>query len=277
MITLSNPQIEARVSETGAELQSLKSNGLEYIWQADPVFWGKHAPVLFPIVGELKGGKYLFEGNSYSLTRHGFARERTFYVESQKDSEVVLALHNDQATLEKYPFQFIFRVKFRIEIGKLFCTYSVENTQSQDIYFSVGGHPAFKVPLEDNLLYTDYALFFQNDDSLTRFLLEKGLTNDLTETIELNQKTLPLSPSLFYKDAIVLKMLKSKEIKLFSQKGTHGLHFKFEGFPYFGIWAAKDAPFVCLEPWCGIADNLDHDQQLIHKEGIINLKPGMHW
>jgi galactose mutarotase-like enzyme len=145
------------------------------------------------------------------------------------------------------------------------------------MYFSVGGHPAFKVPLNENLQYGDYSLKFDDDTILNRYLLHEGLTGDSVQVLPLDEHELRLDASLFYADAIVLKDLKSQQITLHSDKDPHGLTFQFEGFPYFGIWAAKNAPFVCLEPWCGIADNIHHDEQLIHKEGINQLAGGESW
>ena len=145
------------------------------------------------------------------------------------------------------------------------------------MYFSVGGHPAFKVPFNKNLSYTDYFLEFENDNVLKRYLLQNGLISNETESIQLDNKKLQLKPDLFYKDAIVLKHINSKEIPLKTDKDSRELKFKFNGFPYFGIWAAKDAPFVCLEPWCGIADNVNHNNELINKEGINQLAADETW
>ena len=138
-------------------------------------------------------------------------------------------------------------------------------------------HLVFIISLYENLQYTDYSLKFDNDTILKRYLLHKGLTGDNSETITLNEKRLHLAPSLFYDDAIVLKHINSRQIKLYTDKDAHGLTFRFEGFPYFGIWASKDAPFVCLEPWCGIADNIHHNYQLKNKEGINRLAAGENW
>ena len=276
MIQLQNDHLSITISEKGAELQSVKLNNLEYLWQADPDYWGKHAPVLFPIVGELKDGKYFFDNKEYHLSRHGFARDKMFEVK-QTGTSVTFTLHSDAATLAVYPFQFIFQVKYEIKHTTLFCSYIVQNVNDGDMYFSVGGHPAFRVPLNDKLQYTDYTLAFDNDSTLERFLLNNGLTNDTTVTLGLDDKKLPLKSSLFYNDAIVLKHISSNEIKLYTDKDPHGLKFMFEGFPYFGIWAAKDAPFVCLEPWCGIADNIHHNGELNNKEGINQLAAGATW
>ena len=240
-------------------------------------FWGKHAPVLFPIVGELKNGIYIFKDKEYKLPRHGFARDKMFEADQTDTTCATFTLKNDEETFAVYPFEFVFRVEYNIKENELACTYQVQNINAGLMYFSVGGHPAFNVPLNKNLFYTDYSLAFNNDDVLKKYLLQNGLINDETESIQLDNKTLQLTPGLFYKDAIVLKHINSKQVTLKTNKDSHGLKFKFDDFPFFGIWAAKDAPFVCLEPWCGIADNINHNNKLINKEGINQLTAGETW
>ncbi len=277
MISLTNNRLSVTINEKGAELQSIQLDGLEYLWQANGAYWGKHSPVLFPIVGELRDGEYFFEQKKYKLPRHGFARDKVFEAEQTSPTAAIFTLKDNAGTLEVYPFRFIFQVKYEIKGAILFCTYDVRNTGEKMMYFSVGAHPAFNVPLVKNLRYSDYYLEFDNDERLQRYLLHKGLTGNETEEIELGNRSLQLRPSLFYADAIVLKHVKSREIKLYSDKDDHGLKFRFEGFPFFGIWAAVDAPFVCLEPWCGIVDIIHHDHQLVHKEGINKLPAGESW
>ena len=277
MITLANEHLTVAIHEKGAELQSLQLNGLEYLWQADAKYWGKHSPVLFPIVGELKDGKYIFGNEEYKLSRHGFARDKVFVATQVSATSATFTLRSDDETLAVYPFQFIFQVHYEIKSDELSCSYIVKNTNGSGMYFSVGGHPAFNVPLIAGLQYTDYKLKFDNDTTLNRYILHEGLTGDSVQALPLDGNELHLDASLFYTDAIVLKDLKSKSIKLYTDKDAHGLTFNFEGFPFFGIWAAKDAPFVCLEPWCGIADNIHHDYQLINKEGINKIAAGETW
>ncbi len=278
MIKIKNDHLQVTISEKGAELQSLQLNGLEYLWQADPNYWGRHSPVLFPIIGELKDGKYIFNDKEYHLPRHGFARDHAFEATQISSSSAIFTLHSNADTLSVYPFQFLFQVKYEIKEQILYCSYIVQNVNDKDMYFSVGGHPAFRVPLNDQLKYDDYILAFDKDNILKRFLLDNGLTKNDAEIIVLDDKKLRLKSSLFYNDAIVLKHISSDQIiKLYSDKDSHGLKFMFEGFPYFGIWAAKDAPFVCLEPWCGIADNIHHNYQLTNKEGINQLASGATW
>ncbi|MBV9962956.1 MAG: aldose 1-epimerase family protein [Parafilimonas sp.] len=277
MIKIANDKLGVVINEKGAELQSIFSNNIEYLWQGDARFWNKRSPVLFPVVGELKNGEFFYNSKAYKLSRHGFARDSQFNIEQTTAQSATFVLHADERSSAVYPFKFTFSVEYAINNAMLFCSYVVKNTGDDTLYFSVGGHPAFNVPLVKNLKYSNYLLKFNNDEILTRCLLHKGLISNSTDQIRLNNKSLQLQHSLFYSDAIVLKHIRSNEIKLYSEMDEHGLNFKFDGFPFFGIWAAVDAPFVCLEPWCGIADNIRHDQQLIHKEGINKLAANQSW
>jgi galactose mutarotase-like enzyme len=134
MITISNDDIAVRINEKGAELQSLQSNGIEYMWQAQPE-WAKHSPVLFPIVGELKDGAYIFKDKTYQLSRHGFARDKTFEALKTSESSAEFILTSNDKTLAVYPFHFIFKLRYRLDAGKLYCTYLVENTNNETMYF----------------------------------------------------------------------------------------------------------------------------------------------
>src|SRR5450755_965540 len=174
MIQIANDQITVTIAEKGAELQSIQLNGLEYLWQADIKYWGKHSPVLFPIVGELKDGKYIFDNKEYSLSRHGFARDKVFEAKQTSEASVILTLRSTIEKLVVYPFQFIFQVQYEIKQHTLFCSYIVQNVNNNDMYFSVGGHPAFRVPLHENIAYNDYTLKFNNDTILKRYLLHNG-------------------------------------------------------------------------------------------------------
>jgi galactose mutarotase-like enzyme len=287
MITLKNDILSASIHPKGAELQSLlHKNGIQYMWSGDPSFWGKHSPVLFPIVGTLKNDSYFFDGNEYKLPRHGFARDMMFIAKTVSKTEALFILSETEKTLQVYPFPFILSLRYRLVENRLLCTYEVNNPGKKELYFSVGGHPAFALPLVKGTQYTDYNLLFSKPETLYRYKLNNGLTSDEKEVIRTMACTpvtddgaikLPLTPELFYEDAIVLKHLQNHYTTLASDKHDHGLHFDFTGFPYLGIWAAKDAPFVCIEPWCGITDSINHNQQLKEKEGIITLKPGGTW
>ncbi len=277
MIKLENDIIEAKIKPLGAELVSLfkKENQTEMMWSADPAFWAKTSPVLFPIVGGLKGNAYHYEGKSYSLGRHGFAREKVFEVEEQTGERVVFLLKSDETSLEVYPFEFELRLIYELNGHKLTVTYQVSNPSGSVLWFSVGGHPAFKVPVAAGTTYQDYYLAFEKPEEFLKWPLNaEGLTLESAVSFHESSDKLPLTKSLFYEDALVFKGLKSESISIQSDKTDARLKFSFKGFPYFGIWAAKDADFVCLEPWCGIADAASHNQELTQKEGINHLTAG---
>ncbi|MBC9929702.1 aldose 1-epimerase family protein [Chitinophaga qingshengii] len=277
MVTLSNDQLTITLAAAGAELQHIvrRDNGLEYLWSGDPAVWGKKSPVLFPIVGGLKNNTYTYNGNSYTLGRHGFARERVFEVLSESATEVVFRLTDDDATMAVYPFRFDFRVHYVLEADTLKVTYHVQNTDEKTMLFSVGAHPAFKVPLADGTGYEDYYLDFNHTETAGRYPLSAGGQVEL-QPIPMLEHTqqLPLKKSLFLEDALVFKGLASDAISIRSNKTPHGLTVAFAGFPFMGIWAAKNADFVCIEPWCGIADNVAATGELADKEGINQLAPG---
>jgi galactose mutarotase-like enzyme len=168
-------------------------------------------------------------------------------------------------------------LRYTLQHNSITCTYEVHNTGTDALLFSVGAHPAFAVPNVKDTEYDDYYLQFNKTETLQRWKLDNGLIADHSETLTTPNGQLNLQHRLFYEDAIVLKNLQSNTITLGSTKHAHGFNFIFNGFDFFGIWAAKDAPFVCLEPWCGIADSVNHNQQLKNKEGIIELAAGAHW
>ena len=279
MIILENEQLRATIVPKGAELQSLfnKTTGIEHMWSGDPAYWGKHSPVLFPIVGSLLNNIYYYHGKAYHLPRHGFARDKDFTAEQPNATTAVFTLTADEQTLEIYPFAFELKLRYELNGTSISCTYEVSNPGEETLLFSVGGHPAFAVPFIKDSNYTDHYLQFNETETLWRWKLADGLIGETSGILPTANNILPLQLSLFYEDAIVLKNMKSNTITLGCNKHSHGLHFTCNDFPFFGIWAAKDAPFVCLEPWCGIADSVNDDQQLKNKEGINTLLPNEHW
>ena len=275
--TIENDQLRIAIQAHGAELDSIyhKEHQLEYLWSGDSAYWGKKSPVLFPIVGTLKDNTYTFKGEKYSLSRHGFARDRVFELEYQTADSAVFLLKSDAESFKNYPFHFEFRLHYALKINELCVTYGVKNLSDEPMYFSVGGHPAFQVPLVAGTFYEDYFIQLNETETFGRYPLSKeGLIETMPNAFLNNSNNIVLKHSLFYEDAIVLKHIKSNSMAILSDKTPHGLRMTFDGFPYFGIWAAKNAPFICLEPWCGIADMVNTTQELTEKEGINQLEIG---
>lgn len=272
---LQSGQYKIGVNEAGAELCSFldKKQNLEYIWQANPRIWPRHAPVLFPIVGKLPDGKYTFAGKIYALPQHGFARDQNYKLIERTVSTLIFELTDSPATKVNYPFAFRLLLKYTLQENALTISYTVQNPADETLYFSIGAHPGFNCPLfPDTEKFTDYYLEFEKPEIQNRFLLNQGLQNGETEPVLDKENILPLKYDLFLKDAIVLKGLVSEKISLKTNKHAHGLDFEFKDFPYFGIWTKEPgAPFICLEPWHGIAGSVNTGNNLEEKEGIIAL------
>ena len=271
-----NDILAVAIASKGAELQSIinKETGIEYLWNGDAKFWGKKSPVLFPIVGGLKNNSYTYQGTTYQMGRHGFAREMEFDVKAKTNDAITFTLKSNDETLAKYPFQFSFSLRYTLNENKLSTTYIVENTANENLLFSVGAHPAFKVPLIEETNFEDYFLQFGSIGNADRWPLSADGLIETTPTLLLNNtNTLPLTKELFYEDAMVFKHLSTESISIRSNKTTHGIKVNFPGFPYMGIWNAKGADFICIEPWCGIADSVVANGNIEEKEGINSLAP----
>ncbi len=276
MFTIETDQLKISIVAKGAEVKTVfhKGNGLNYMWRGDPAYWAKTSPVLFPIVGTLKNNTFFYEDKAYHLSRHGFARDKEFIVTEQTENSITLAIESSPETLVVYPFSFVFSIRYAVVKNTLSVNYFVRNSGDREMLFSVGGHPAFKLPLVEGTAYDDYQLTFEKTETAGRWpISEEGLIEEMPQPFLDETNTLPLSKYLFSKDAIVVKNLQSRSVQLHSDKSTHGLRFSFDDFPYLGLWAAPGADFLCIEPWLGIADSVDSDQQLAHKEGIIKMPP----
>ena len=276
-VEIKNDLLKVSIAAKGAELQSIESiaTGIEYLWNGDEKYWGKKSPVLFPIVGGLKNNTYKHNGKNYSLGRHGFARDRLFAIAKQSMDSVTFQLQSDEESLLVYPFHFLFSITYSLFQNKLYCTYNIVNTDKEEMYCSVGAHPAFKLPLTEGTSFSEWYLHFNKTENTARWPLSaEGQIALHPENLLIDTQTLPLTKNLFAGDALVFKNLLSNIISIRSHQSPHGLSMQFEGFPYFGIWSTKGADFVCLEPWCGIADSINASGELKEKEGINRLLPG---
>jgi len=280
MVTLENDFLIVKIKPKGAELNSVfnKLTRLEYMWSGDPKVWSKTSPVLFPIVGQLKSNTYLYKDKSWSLPRHGFARDMEFAIDEESKSAVTFSLTDSETSLEKYPFQFTLLMEYVLHDDSLQVIYRVKNNDDESMYFSLGAHPAFKVPLIQGTSYHDYYLLFNHDENFMRWPISPEGTIETTPyQMQSDKRRINLTKELFAEDALVFKNLKSDMISIRSDKHGHGLDFRFSKFPFMGIWAAPQADFVCIEPWCGIADSVQHNQKLEMKEGINLLNKDDLW
>ena len=268
-----------KVSPLGAELTSVLHNGKERLHQGTTVldengavFWNRHSPILFPIVGKLKENQMQIEGKTYGMTQHGFARDMEFIpVIITKEIEQY-ELKSNTETLQKYPYHFALRITYEIIADSLKITYEVENQDEKEMLFGIGGHPAFQEAIQQG----DYQIRFEAQEENIRFLhLENGLIAE-TEEAEYpsfyEKQILKLPKDVFKNDAIIMKQIKSKRVYLQKQNKTR-LEFNFEGFPYLAIWSKPNAPFVCIEPWFSTADRINTNGDFRNKE-LIKIKPG---
>lgn len=266
--TISNASITAQIKHLGAELFSLQnSDNKEFIWEGKSIFWGKHSPILFPIVGTLKNNSFQYKEKEYHLPRHGFAREIGFNLIKKTDVSATFSIISTLETKNVYPFDFELQIKYSLNEKKLNIDYKVVNLNEVTMPFAIGAHPAFA--LTGN--FEDYSLEFEQDENLKYHLLEEGLISNKTTKLQLHNKKLDLNYTLFENDALVFKTIHSKWISILKNT-TPILRINFGDFPNLGLWTAVNAPFLCIEPWFGYSDTLNEYSDFSEKEGIQLLK-----
>ena len=262
--TISNSNLTAKINPLGAELYSLKDNkNREYIWEGNPKFWGKHSPVLFPIVGTLKNNSYRYNSVEYHLPRHGFARKMEFKLLCKSENSATFSIETSEETLKKYPFIFGLQICYTLNKNILEIEYKVINNGKSQMPFSIGAHPAFSLA-ED---FEQYSISFNQEESLEYYLLENDLISNTTKKLDVENHQTPLNYALFENDALIFKSLKSNFLTIL-ENSKPLLKVIFEGFPSLGIWTKNQAPFICIEPWLGYADTLENNGILEDKEGI---------
>lgn len=274
---LENEFLSVGVKSIGAELCSIenKNTAVEYIWHGDSAFWGSHAPILFPIIGALKDNTYFIEGEKYHLPKHGFFRNNENVILKKKsDDTLVFSLKYSEETLNSYPFKFELEVSFILKDKTLEVKHQVFNLDDQPVYFSLGGHPAFNAPLFPGELYEDYYLEFdQKMDLDTCALTKEGLISNTSKQVVTEDDKIQLTTELFNDDALIFINILSKNVSLTSKHTGKILSVRYADFENLGVWAKPNAPYVCIEPWLGIADMEETDQDLKNKKGINKLMP----
>lgn len=275
-VSIKNKHLTVEIALKGAELQSIQSNekGIEYLWQGDQEYWNRKAPILFPIVGRLKDDRYTYKGQTYSMTQHGFARDSVFEIVEQEEHKAVFQLTSSEESKQLYPFNFALIVAYEVIENVVQVSYLVKNTDdSEMMYFSIGGHPGFNVPLTPTTTFEDYYLSFLPRRSRKQIPLKGPFADTIHTTLAQTNTTMRLDRQLFDKDALVFEVKNKNTFSILSDKTPHSVEVTFENYPYVGVWSVpgKEAPFVCIEPWHGLADTVDASGNLEEKLGIQTL------
>ena len=268
--------LAARIDPLGAQLASLAFDGREYLWQGDARWWPRRAPVLFPIVGSLRPGTVSAQG-PLSMARHGVARNRRFHVVEAAEHAATFELRSDGETRAAFPYDFCLRMTYAIEgVSTLRQMFEVVNVGRVVLPFTLGGHPAFNVPLCEGERFEDYELRFAHPWSASSPVMVEGGLWDFSRRVPVlsNAGRLPLNHRLFDVDTLLLEGVPDSRVELAGPQG-HGVRVAFDGFPYLGLWsAAGDAPFVALEPWRGCSTALDEGERFEDKRAMTLLAPG---
>lgn len=274
---ISNGVISIAAVLKGAELVSLKKSGTEYLWQADSVVWNRSAPNLFPFVGKLNGGVYRFEGKTYPMTPHGFARDVPFVLSKRTDTYLRFALSDTDETRKVYPFPFLFEITYTITGSTLTQTWRVTNTGKSMMYFSLGAHPGFVCPVQGGKL-TDWTIRFSGDKKIDRVTARTinaaGLVQEKTDSFSLSDGTVRVTADMFSHDALIFEKSGVKAVTLLDKSKKEFVRVDFDT-DVFGLWSPQEraAPFLCIEPWYGRCDLAGFSGELSEREWGNSLPP----
>ena len=275
--TLENGKLKIEVSDAGGALRSLvgKATNREYLWQGDPDIWNDRAPNLFPYIGRLYEGTYTYKGQKYNFKNHGLVRYFTLHA-NHTNQELVFELQDNEETRKAYPFRFLYKVRYRLEGGSLHITYEVENQDDKTMYFGVGGHPGFNVPIVDGLEFEDYYVAFDEGIKPDYMVFSEDFLNAGTKPYDgLVGNRLPLTHSLFDLDAIVLEGAGSFA-EIASDKSPVSIRVDFPDMRYVGIWhkPKTQATYVCIEPWSSLPGRSGVMEDLEEQPDLVALEAG---
>ena len=278
---LENEVLKVTVNSFGAEIASIrgKKTDTEYLWNADAKFWKRSAPVLFPFVGSVKNKEYRYEGKTYSMGQHGFARDMEFDVDVQTATEAWFSLKSDEETKAKYPFTFILKIGYQLEGKELKVIWQVENPDTKQLYFSIGGHPAFMCPIDEKGKQSEYYFKFDTDRDLRYGLIAndgQGLLGDEEGVLPVTQDGYAqITEHTFDRDALIVENRQASAVSLCTPDKKPYLTVSFDA-PLFGLWSptGKGAPFICIEPWYGRCDRTTFDGSLEQREYGNTLQAG---
>lgn len=279
MVQLQNEFLTVQIEEEGAQLASIRdSSGTEYLWQGDPAIWNRRAPLLFPIVARLKNSEYLLDGKPWHIPIHGFCRSAPFIVTGQSEHSVSFRYTDTEETLQVYPFPFSLTVTYTLNGLSLRKTHLVENRGTAPMPYELGGHDGYRAPLEPDERMTDYGIRLPGVEAITPYGMDaENMITPKTKTYPLTGGLVPLKPSTYALDTVILDELPERRAILTDGKGRSRVELDFADFPFLGIWTAArdfDTNYVCIEPWTTLPDAIFVGRELTDKKGIRILAPG---
>ena len=277
-VKLENEFLCVEIAEMGAEVTRIydKTEDNEILWEGNPVYWKRHSPVLFPNVGKTYKNRVLINGTQYPTSQHGFARDNVFTCIEAANEKASFMFRSSEETKEVYPFDFELHINYKLNKKELTVEWQVKNCGDETMYFTIGGHPAFRFAKPEETK-ADYVLKVPGKEKLEYVLIDIscGCANvDEVHTLQLSEETYPLSDELFAKDALVVDNGQIEEAWLCHKDGTPYVGVRSAGFPNYGIWSVEGAPFVCLEPWMGRCDNVGFNEELSEKPNVNKVEAG---
>lgn len=274
---ITNGKLKVTVDSLGAELVSVEKDGTEYLWNGDAAYWPERSPLLFPFVGRFTEGKYLLDGREYEMDIHGFARKMQFETVGKGQAWIAMELRDTPETMRMYPYHFSLQVTYRLERDEIKTEYRVQNQSDRVMYFGIGGHPGFRVPLEEGLEFRDYFLEFSHVCRPDRVGHTSAcfVSGENREFSLKDGRYLPLRHDMFDDDAIVLQNM-ARCVTLKSEKGTRSVRVSYPDMRYLGLWHAPktEAPYLCIEPWMSLPSRQGIVEDFACKNDLIRLKPG---
>lgn len=266
---LENEYLKAQFVAKGAQMSSLifKDTQTEYVWSADPRFWGYHNPTLFPIVGSLTDQTLMLNDQQYKMKQHGFARLFEFELIESSDVSCLWQLSDNQETFRQFPFHFALTIRYTLEGKRVLIDYSIENLSSETMPFQFGLHPAFRVPLTSDSVLEDYRIEFHPQTDL-RFYGETGVMKSVS-SIPLSEAMFEERPTWLFEDVL------APYVSL--TDGKHGIKVSCAGYRWLAFWKPLKAPFICIEPWHGHGDMSKVTVPFYQREGTLCLPAGKHW
>lgn len=265
---LENEQLRVEVDSFGAELKSVinKATGQEYMWQGDPKYWGRTSPILFPFVGKLKDDSFSHEGKTYTMKQHGFARDMEHQLCSKTETSIWFELSSNEETIKNFPFTFVLNIGYELTDNEVKVLWKVSNCSlDQHMHFSIGAHPAFNCPIHGEESKAGYKLYFGGVDEIRHHGNDpvNGLSVDEDLCLPLENHRVTITPEFFDRCTYIVEGSQTGEIGVEDPKGNRILTVLFD-MPLFGLWSpeGKNAPFLCIEPWCGRCDSVDFEGTL---------------